>query len=196
MMNGFMYLIRIAIAAVIALFVVLLMKKKRRLALFISIITVVLLVLSILFPVEHFFVRFKTPTDAYCYSNIYSDIIDVVYGDESAFILSKDSDHGADDYAFSVIQKDAKGYIIPTFGSVDTVRDIGAIFIVRLKNTNDYYFYGLVEETEEVLSSSDVYELHTIPVKLEGYVYCYGRCGLSREQPCSGRGHIYGMKTS
>ena len=179
MMNGLMYLIRIVIAA---LFVVILMKKKRRLALFISIVTVVLLVLSILFPVEHFFVRFKTPTDAYCYSNIYSDIIDVVYGDESAFILSKDSDHGAD-YAFSVIQKDAKGYMIPVFGSEDEVHRIGLISIVRLKNTNDYYFFGFDKETGEYLSSlSNVYESHTIPVKLEGYVFCYGRCGLSGTQ--------------
>ena len=174
-----MYLIRIAIAAVIVLFVFLLMKKNKRLALLISIVTAVLFVLSILFPVEHYVVRFETPTDAYRYLNINNNtIVDVVYGEESAFILSKDRGRGAD-YSFSVMQKDAKGYIIPTFGSVNTVRDIGAIFIVRLKNTNDHYFYGLVKETEEVLSSSDVYELHTIPEKLEGYVTCYGRCGLS-----------------
>jgi hypothetical protein len=181
-MNGLMYLIRIAIAAVIALFVVLLMKKKRRLALFISIVTVVLLVLSILFPVELFFVRFKTPTDAQSYAYFNNDIIDVVYGEESAFILSKDSDHGAD-YAYSVIQKDAKGYMIPVFGSEDVVHRIGMISIVRLKNTNDYYFFGLDKETGEYLSSlSNVYESHTIPVKSEGYVYCYGRCGLSGTQ--------------
>ena len=157
------------------------MKKKRRLALFISIVTVVLLVLSILFPVEHFFVRFKTPTDAQSYANFNNDIIDVVYGEESAFILSKVRGRGAD-YAFSVIQKDAKGYMIPVFGSEDVVHRIGMISIVRLKNTNDYYFFGLVKETEEFLSSSDVYELHTIPVEVEGYVNCYGRCGLSGTQ--------------
>lgn len=174
-MNGFMYFIRIAIAAVIVVFVFLLMKKKRRLALFISIVTVVLLVLSILFPVEHFLVRFKTPTDAYCYSSLNSNIIDVVYGDESAFILSKGRGSGAD-YVFSLIQKDAKGYFIPTFCSQDKAGNIGTVFIVRLKNTNDYYFYGLVKEKDEFLSSSSVYELHTIPEKLEGYVTCYGRC--------------------
>ncbi len=180
MMNGFMYLIRIAIVAVIALFVFLLMKKKRRLALLISIVTAVLFVLSVLFPVEHYVARFEMPTDAYRYSNINNDIIDVVYGEESAFILSKVRGRGAD-YAFSVIQKDAKGYMIPVFGSVDTVQSIGMISVVQLKNTNDYYFFGLVKETEEFLSSSDVYELHTIPVEVEGYVNCYGRCGLSRD---------------
>ena len=173
-MIGFMHLIRIGIAAVIALFVFFLMKKKRRSAIWIGIAAAILLVLSIFFPVERLFVRFKTPTDAFRYSNSYH-IVDVVYGEESAFVLANDGSRGAD-YAFSVIEKDAKGYMIPSFGGVDTVQTIGMVSVVRSKNTNDTYFYGLVKETEEFLSSSGVREYHTIPEELEGYVYCYGRC--------------------
>lgn len=170
-MNGLMYLIRIAITIVVMSLAFFLMKKKRRLTVIIVSIVVVLFVLSLLLPLEHFVGRFKTPIDAYCYSHFDSDIVDVVYGEESALILSKDR---GGSYSVWLTQKDTNGYVIPTLGSVDIVQNKGTIQIVRLKNTEDYYYYGLTKDKEELSSLSDVIESNMFPSKLEGYMFCYG----------------------
>ena len=171
MMNGLMYFIRIAILLLV-IFLVIILKKKRRLALLICLIVVVLLCLSLLIPPEHFIVRFKTPIDAYCYSNFGYEIVDVLYGEETALILSKNR---GGTYSVWVTQKDMNGYMIPVFGSLDIVQNNGTIQTLRLKNTNDYYYYGLIKD-QGAFSTSDYLESYTLPTELEGYVFCYGKC--------------------
>ncbi len=180
-MNGLMYFIRIAITIIVMSVAFFFMKKKRRLTVIIVSTVIVLFILSLLLPIEHFVGRFKTPIDAYCYSHFDSDIIDVVYGEDSALILSKDR---GGSYAVWIIQKDSNGYVIPLFGSVDIVKNDGRIQTVRLKNTNDYYYYGAVKENDEVFLSLDKIEFHTLPLQIERYVFCYGYIGdmgVSRE---------------
>lgn len=170
-MNGLMFFIRIAITIAVMSLAFSFMKKKRRLTVILVSTVVVLFVLSLLLPIEHFVVRFKTPTDAYCYSHFDSDIVDVVYGEESALVLSKDR---SGSYSVWITQKDTNGYVIPVFGSVDTVQNNGTIQIVRLKNTDDYYYYGLTKNKEELSSLPDAIKSYMFPLELEGYMFCYG----------------------
>ena len=162
MMVGLMHIIRVAIALVIIPLVLFLAKKRKRLTL---IAIIVVLILTLILPVECFFVRFKTPIDAFHYLSFDNDIVDVLNGKESALVLTRDD--------VFIAHKDTDGYVIPVFGSMEIIRNVGLIHIIRIKNTKDYYYYGIAKDEEVVLAPSGNSGSYAIP-ELPGYMFCYG----------------------
>lgn len=134
-------IILIVIASII---IVSKMSKKKKYIIIILIIVffVSFIFVDIKFPIENYFINFKTPQKAFSYYNN-GIILDVIEGSESALIIYKDDDSSG----ISIIPKSDDSWQINPFFSYDTVykkklytKEIDCdVTIFQSKKTDDYY---------------------------------------------------------
>lgn len=113
---------------------------KRLIKIFGIIIILILIDLSVLFPVENLFIRFSSPESALSYSVINGGIQGKIDGNQSTLILYQ----SGDSTAISIFPKDEKGWKIGTHLSYEQIlsKNIDkyhSIDIYHTKNTDDYY---------------------------------------------------------
>lgn len=124
------------------------------------------------FPVEDYFITFKSPEAAYEYSSSdKSNIALVVEGDYSDFIVAR-NDNGDSTYIYSIIPKTADGWkvgLAPYLKTVATGLNDGVSIVVhRYRDTSDYfitiYTTAFCTDDEET-TVSDEYNTRFYPLE-------------------------------
>ena len=119
------------------------------------------------FPVEDYFITFKSPEAAYEYSSSdKSNIALVVEGDYSDFIVAR-NDNGDSTYIYSIIPKTADGWkvgLAPYLKTVATGLNDGVSIVVhRYRDTSDYFI--TITTFDEDTTVSDEYNTRFYPLE-------------------------------
>ena len=124
------------------------------------------------FPVEDYFITFKSPEAAYEYSSSdKSNIALVVEGDYSDFIVAR-NDNGDSTYIYSIIPKTADGWKVGLASYIEKVatglNDGVSIDVHRYRDTSDYfitiYTTAFCTDDEET-TVSDEYNTRFYPLE-------------------------------
>ena len=119
------------------------------------------------FPVEDYFITFKSPEAAYEYSiSSKSNIALVVEGDHSDFIVAR-NDNSDSTYTYSILPKTADGWKVGLASYLEKVAaglsDSVGINVFRYKDTSDYFI--TVITFDEDTTVSDEYNTRFYPLE-------------------------------
>ena len=108
------------------------------------------------FPVEDYFITFKSPEAAYEYSiSSKSNIALVVEGDHSDFIVAR-NDNGDSTYTYSILPKTADGWKVGLASYLEKVaaglNDSVGINVFRYKDTSDYFITVITFDEDTTVS--------------------------------------------
>lgn len=112
-------------------------KNKKRCGAILAVMSMVMMSLSAMVPVENAFVTFSTVEDAYCYMHN-ENIAATSNGSQTALVIGRDNEK----YTFSAVLRSNDGWKLGTgIGlSSDTIVSDGIVIqIYRYQNTADYY---------------------------------------------------------
>lgn len=119
------------------------------------------------FPVEDYFITFKSPEAAYEYSiSSKSNIALVVEGDHSDFIVAR-NDNSDSTYTYSILPKTADGWKVGLASYLEKVaaglNDSVGINVFRYKDTSDYFITVITFDEETTVS--DEYNTRFYPLE-------------------------------
>lgn len=155
--------------------------KRKKLAIVLAAaISVIIVSLSSVFPVENLFVRFQDPESAFHYVNG-NPVRRTLDGNSSCMVIYRT---GKNSGSFLLIPKSEQGYTLPTpFFSkkvLDRLDENGAVEVYQVKGCADYYLFASIPTSEDIdeiefFSESGVKDA-TISYELEkssGFLYVY-----------------------
>lgn len=119
-------------------------RNKKKNLICISVLCTVFVFVSGIFPVENFFVNYKSPESVFKYTKN-GTVYDIINGNESALVIYREI-NGT--YSHYIVPKNADGYKIPTaFSERKVLHKIdhnGVFDIYNANDTDDYYVFGAV----------------------------------------------------
>lgn len=114
--------------------------RSRKAMLFSFVVSVLLVTLSALVPIENIFLKFSNPKNAYNYSNL-GQVELIVDGKLSSFVVAKGSN--AYNYNFSIVPKCGNSWKIGSAFDTKIISqrflDDIVVYIYRYRNSSDYF---------------------------------------------------------
>lgn len=140
--------------------------RKKLASVLACVLSLILVTVSSMYPVENLFVRFKSPESVFNYAN-FGKIKDVVYGKESCMIIFTNRDGVGQHY---IMPKVENGYKIPNqFASkkiFNRFDSSGNFDVYHVSGTQDYYIVG---KTLSNSAEQKIVDCYNRPVKNISY---------------------------
>lgn len=129
-------------------------RKKKGFTISFFILSIIIIFISGLFPIENTFITFDSPKEVFYYTQI-GEIKDTIYGNNSCMIVYL-SQNGS--YSYVIIPKIEEGYKIgSSFSNVaicKTLAQGNSAQILNLKGTTDYYLWAtFISENPDITIS-------------------------------------------
>lgn len=118
-------------------------KNKKGIIVFFLVLCIILGEVFSLFPIENFFITFKSPQSAFKYY-CSGEIVDIIQGDDSCMVVYST---GGNSYSHTIMPKNENGYKISSFlntkKSISQFNSNGTYAVYNSSKTDDYYFDGM-----------------------------------------------------
>ena len=149
-------------------------KYAKRLSIFVGI----LIILSLVYPLDRVFVSFCTPEDAFYYVEPQDEILTIVEGEASDLVISDNTEVGT---LLTLLKKSGSRWKLYQYQDFDTVKlilkDDISIVIYHYKKSSDYYYYIYNTEFSK-MTISDNQNTDFKMIEQEGYLgKQYAYCG-------------------